>query len=100
MKDLALLPIVDYAVITSAFSDVCVLLLLVTLPVTDAVAVLSFSKLHLIKNYIWSSMRQDRLHASALLSTEAESAQIIKTGKHLSALHLQRFLGKLHVEEN
>jgi len=49
------------------------------LPVTIATAERSFSKLRLIKNYY--IMGQDRLCVLALLSIEAESAELMKTEK-------------------
>jgi len=67
---------------TSGFTDVVTaLLLFLTLPVTSATAERSFSKLRLIKNYLRSTMGQDRLSALALLSIEAESAQSMETAK-------------------
>ena len=51
------------------------------LPVTVATAVRFFSKLRLIKNYLRSTMGQDRLCALALLSIEAESAELMNTEK-------------------
>ena len=82
VKDLAHLLIVDHAAMTSTFTDVVsALLLFLTLPVTVATAERSFSKLRLIKNYLRSTMGQDRLCALALLSIEAESAHFMKTDK-------------------
>jgi hypothetical protein len=82
VKDLAHLLIVDYAAMTSAFTDVVsALLLFLTLPVSVATAERSFSKLRLIKNYLRSTMSQDRLRALALLSIEADSAKLLKTEK-------------------
>lgn len=82
VQDLAHLLIVEYAAMTSGFTDVVTaLLLFLTLPVTSATAERSFSKLRLIKNYLRSTMGQDRLSALALLSIEAESAQSMETAK-------------------
>ena len=47
----------------------------VTLPVTVASAVQSFSKLKLIKTYLRSSMAQERLSGLAIISINAEVAQ-------------------------
>ena len=81
VKDLAHLLIVDYAAMTSAFTDVVsALLLFLTLPVSVATAERSFSKLRL-KNYLRSTMSQGWLRALALLSIEADSAKLLKTEK-------------------
>ena len=50
-------------------------LLFLTLPVTVATAERSFSKLKLIKNYLSSTMLQDRLSGLAILSIENERAK-------------------------
>ncbi len=82
VKDLAHLLIVDNAAMTPTFTEiVSVLLLFLTLPVSVASAERSFSKLRLIKNYLRSAMEQDRLCALAILSIEAESANLLKTDK-------------------
>lgn len=82
VQDLASLLIVDHAALTSTFAEVVsALLLFLTLPVTVASAERSFSKLRLIKNYLRSTMGQDRLGALAKLSIEAESAEMMKTEK-------------------
>ena len=82
VKDLAHLLIVDYSAMASAFTDVVTaLLLFLTLPVSVATAERSFSKLRLIKNYLRSTMSQGRLRALALLSSEADSAKLLKTEK-------------------
>ena len=46
--------------------------ILLTLPVTVASAERSFSKLKIIKNYLRSSMSQERLVGLALISIESE----------------------------
>jgi len=57
VKCLAKMLIVNYAALSSAFSDVnTALLLFQTLPVTIATAERSFSKLKIIKNYLSNSM--------------------------------------------
>ena len=48
-----------------------------TLPVTVASAERSFSKLKLIKNFMRSTMTQDRLNDLAVLSIESEIARTI-----------------------
>lgn len=42
---------------------------MLTIPITVATGE-SFSKLKLIRTYLWSSMTRDRLNSSAILSTE------------------------------
>ena len=62
VQQVAHLLIVEYSAMASAFTDVVTaLLLFLTLPVTIASAERSFSKLRLIKNYLGSTMGQDRL---------------------------------------
>ncbi|KAM4026863.1 zinc finger MYM-type protein 1-like [Anomaloglossus baeobatrachus] len=76
IKDLAHLLIVDNAVLSSTLPDVCTaFLLFLTLPVTVASAERAFSKLSLIKNYLRSSMSQQRLSGLALLSIENDRAR-------------------------
>jgi len=65
--------LVKFNNLASSFPEVitaCFLFL--TLPVTTATAERSFSKLKLIKNYLRTSMRQERLSDLSLLSIEAE----------------------------
>lgn len=82
VKDLAHLLIVDYAAMTSAFTDVVsALLLFLTLPVSVATAERSFSKLRLIKSYLRSTMSESRLSALAILGIEADRAKLMKTEK-------------------
>ena len=66
--DLAKVLIVNHPAVTSTFSTVFILFL--TLPVTVATAERSFSKLKLIKNYLRSTMGQERLSGLAMLSIE------------------------------
>ncbi|XP_077113619.1 zinc finger MYM-type protein 1-like [Ranitomeya variabilis] len=76
VKDLAHLLIIDNAALSSTLPDVCTaLLLFLTLPVTVASAERAFSKLALIKNYLRSTMSQQRLSGLALLSIENERAR-------------------------
>ena len=51
------------------------LLVLVTLPVTSASCERSFSKMKLIKIFLWNSMNNDRLSDLALLSIEISWAE-------------------------
>lgn len=54
------------------FTNVWIALqIMLTIPVTVASAELSFSKLKLIKTYLFSTMAQERLNALAILSIEA-----------------------------
>lgn len=48
-----------------------------TLPVTTAAAESSFSKLKIIKNYLRTTMGQDRLNNLAILSIESEQLESI-----------------------
>ena len=60
------------------FSNVCTALrTFCTLPVTVASAERSFSKLKLIKNFLRSTMGQEKLNDLAMLSIEAELAKRI-----------------------
>lgn len=63
----------SYANITTAYR------ILLTIPVTVASGERSFSKLKLIKNYLRSTMAQDRLNGLAILSIESEEALQLKT---------------------
>ena len=51
-----------------------VLRIVLTIPVTVASGERSFSKLKLIKNYLRSTMKQDRLNGLAMLSIEKDVA--------------------------
>ncbi|KAK0139198.1 Zinc finger MYM-type protein 1 [Merluccius polli] len=71
VMDLAKVLIVNHPAVTSTFSEVCtVFILFLTRPVTVATAERSFSKLKLIKNYLRSTMGQERLSGLAMLSIE------------------------------
>jgi hypothetical protein len=60
---------------------VLAIVLLLTLPVTVATAERSFSKLKIIKNYLRSTMAQERLNALAVISIEVEEAKALKLTK-------------------
>uniref|UniRef100_H2ZWX0 DUF4371 domain-containing protein n=1 Tax=Latimeria chalumnae TaxID=7897 RepID=H2ZWX0_LATCH len=78
VKDLANMLIVDNNALASSFSEVCtVLLLFLTIPVTVPSAERSFTKLKLIKNYLRSTMGQERLHGLGMLSIGNERARKI-----------------------
>jgi len=80
VKCLAKMLIVNYAALSSAFSDVITaLLLFLTLPVTVATAERSFSKLKIIKNYLRNSMGQKHLRGVSLLAIEAARTKTMDT---------------------
>lgn len=80
--EIAQLLLVDYYALSSTFSDVCTAyMLLLTLPVTVATCERSFSKLKLIKNYLRSTMSEERLSDLAMLSIENEHARKLDTSK-------------------
>lgn len=60
----------------SIFGEVCIgLRIFCTLPVTVAGGERAFSKLKLVKNYLRSTMSQDRLNSLAILSVESQLAK-------------------------
>ena len=74
--EIAQLLLIDYYALSSTFSDVCTAyILLLTLPVTVATCERSFSKLKLVKNYLRSTMSEERLSDLAMLSIENERAK-------------------------
>ena len=78
IKDLAELLIVKHSSIMTSVPDVVtVFKIFLTLPVTVASAERSFSKLKLIKNYMYmrSNMSQDMLSGLSILSIENERAR-------------------------
>mgnify|MGYP003476590067 FL=1 len=76
IKELSHLLIIENSSLATSLPDVCTAyLLFLTLPVTVATAERSFSKLKLIKNYLRSTMLQDRLSGLAILSIENENAK-------------------------
>ncbi len=80
VQDLASFLIVENNSITSSFSDMCtVLVLFLTIPVTVASAERSFSKLKLIKNYLRSTMSQNRLSGLAIPSIENARSRELNT---------------------
>uniref|UniRef100_H3B0B3 DUF4371 domain-containing protein n=1 Tax=Latimeria chalumnae TaxID=7897 RepID=H3B0B3_LATCH len=76
VKDLANMLIVDNNALASSFSEVCTVLLFLTIPITVASAERSFSKLKLRKNYL-GTMGQERLRGLGMLSIENERARKI-----------------------
>ena len=62
----------------AAFVNVCIAIrIFLTLPVTVASAERSFSKLKLVKNYLRSKMKQERLSGLAIMSIEYDTAKLI-----------------------
>jgi hypothetical protein len=62
------------------------LVLFLTLPVTVASAERSFSKLKIIKNYMRSSIGQDRLSGLAMISIEGSRAKSLQTSEVIAWL--------------
>ena len=68
--------IVENASLAKTYSDLCTAYMMhMTVPVTVAMAERSFSKLKPIKNFLRSSMSQERLSGLALLSIENKRAK-------------------------
>ena len=68
--------IVKNASLATTYPDVCTAYMMyMSVPVTVATAERSFSKLKLIKNFLRSSMSQERLNGLALVSIENERAK-------------------------
>ena len=87
IKELIELLLVKFNSLASSFPEVitaCFLFL--TLPVTTATAERSFSKLKLIKNYLRTSMGQERLSDLSLLSIEAETLEKLKSSSAINDL--------------
>ncbi|XP_072156690.1 zinc finger MYM-type protein 1-like [Bemisia tabaci] len=78
IKDLANFLFIENYSLACSVPDVCTsFLLFLTLPVTVATAERSFSKLTLIKNYLRSTMSQERLVGLSVLSIESDIARSI-----------------------
>lgn len=87
IKELMELLLIKFNSLASGFPEVitaCFLFL--TLPVTTATAERSFSKLKLIKNYLRTSMGQERLSDLSLLSIEAEILEKLKSSSAIDDL--------------
>jgi len=81
-KELANFLIIQNSSLSSSYPDVrTAFLMFLTVPVTTAKAERTFSKLKLIKNYLRSSMGQDRLTNLAILSIENQRARKVDTNK-------------------
>ena len=77
-RELADLLFIKNNELLSTFPNVSTLLkIFLTLPVTSASAERSFSKLKIIKNFLRTSMGQERLRGLAVLNIEAERASQI-----------------------
>lgn len=73
ISDLAELLLLKHSTVVSSVPDVATAVkLFLTIPVTVASAERSFSKLKLIKNYLRSTMSQERLSGLSILSIENE----------------------------
>ena len=78
IKDLANMLIIENHSISASFPEICTaMLLFLTIPVTTASAERSFSKLKLVKNYLRSTLAQERLQGLVLLSNEQGTARIL-----------------------
>jgi hypothetical protein len=76
--------IVENCTIASSFGNVCTaLLLFLTIPVTVASCERSLSKLTIIKNYLRSTICQERLKDLSILSIEYEAAKQMNLEKVL-----------------
>lgn len=76
LSPLGLLNAICKMQLQSIFGEVCIALrIFCTLPVTVAGGERAFSKLKLIKNYLRSTMSQDRLCSLAMLSIESQLAR-------------------------
>ena len=69
-------------------TNVCILFMI--LPVSVASAERSFSKLKIIKNYLRSTIAQERLDSLAMLSIENEEAQSLDTNKLIDMFEEQK----------
>uniref|UniRef100_H3BBS5 HAT C-terminal dimerisation domain-containing protein n=1 Tax=Latimeria chalumnae TaxID=7897 RepID=H3BBS5_LATCH len=78
LKLLDLLNAIYKMKLETIFGEICIAIrIFCTLPVTVAEGERAFSKLSIIKNYLRSTMSQDRLSSLAILSTEYELARKI-----------------------
>ena len=75
-KEMDSFSIVENASLATTYPDICTAYMMcMTVPVTVATAERYFSKLKLIKNFLRSSMSQERLNGLAVLSIENEQAK-------------------------
>ena len=77
-KEMASFLIIENESLATSYPDVCTAYMMyLTVPVTVATAERSFSKLKLIKNFLRSSISQERLSGLSLLSIEHERAKTL-----------------------
>ena len=89
--EVAELLMVEHYALASSFGDVCAAyMLFLTIPVTVASCERSFSKLKIIKNYLRSTMSQERLSGLALLSIENERARMIDVANMIDIFSEQK----------
>jgi hypothetical protein len=88
-KVMSPIELLDYLCVNNLLSvfpsTAIVLRLLLTAPVTVASAERSFSKLKLIKNYLRSTMSQERLSSLAIISVESEIGESLDYDNMLTA---------------
>lgn len=90
-KELAKFLIIQNSSLSSSYPDVCTaFLMFLTVPVTTTKAERTFSKLKLIKNYLRSSMGQDRLTNLAILSIENQRARKVDTNKMIDKFAMMK----------
>ena len=95
-KEMASFLIIDNASLATSYPDVCIAYMMyLTVPLTVATAERSFSKLKLIKNFLRSSMSQERLSGLSLLSIEHERAKTLDFRKPSSSLLVQERDGRI-----
>lgn len=76
VKAITELLVIENPTLATTFSEICTACMLFsTLPVTVATAERSFSKLKLIKNYLRSTMCEERLSGLGILSIENDRAR-------------------------
>lgn len=76
VKAITELLVIENPTLATTFSEICTAcMLFLTLPVTVATAERSFSKLKLIKNYLRSTMCEERLSGLGILSIENDRAR-------------------------
>ena len=95
-KEMASFLIVENASLATTYPDVCTAYMMyTTVPLTVATAERSFSKLKLIKNFLPSSLSQERLSSLALLSQKMNKLKIQILEKLSSSSLVQKQDGKI-----
>jgi hypothetical protein len=70
-KEIAEMLLIEHSPLTTTYTDVCTAFILyLTLPIKFAAAERSFSKLKITKNYVRSTIAQDRLSGLAYIFIE------------------------------